>query len=691
MIFKICVCECGHGHIRRDMEFAEVEQERLDGAAAVQPDMEKKKKKKLNMKPVVNYPRNKVSEKSVGTFFSQLNNKQGNSNSSKKSQKPSFEDDVASDGDGDALPIPGLKLSPLTLNLDLSTITLNYKGTSNKAKKLTSAQTSSNKDEDGWTTVSKGSARRENKLDDLATNTFIENNSKDSLLSETKLHHTTETDKVFHSDDESYDMDVLQPSEASTEVLSAVNIRNEYSKKVVEDDTENELSRSELEQMLEELVEEKWVEELSKKKALDKVKYLVDHNQDLSNALVTERNKLQQSINFLQQSNMELREVAETREAALQKQLGEQQTALLDEVDARKVCLEQIGYLNNLYQGLQNDHARAVSVLESDRTKLEKEMIEATEMVKSHDKAVSQMVQLENKKMLSKVDGMEAKVESFNNIVNDLKKQMEEISVNNFVSKENLVSEKKLVRNLKDQLEAERTAHKNEVKTILETVLAVLKSNTRNGLSSTIFQQILREIEAHNNLEAADLTNLVGKFYEEKSDQSEIAPPSSFCTRQSVFSSTDKQFTNKECPWLMEMLETVRQEATQTQDRVEMLEALVKNLQWKTMLMERKLTISEEMDKSDSKEKRLMGMKTKIVDLVQDFSHFEEMSSEMACEQDVVEHQIDTINYGVDQQVLDNKTLREDLTRMEKKMEAFEEEVKVDKSKRQSWSACMWL
>ena len=28
------------------MEFAEVEQERLDGAAAVQPDMEKKKEKK---------------------------------------------------------------------------------------------------------------------------------------------------------------------------------------------------------------------------------------------------------------------------------------------------------------------------------------------------------------------------------------------------------------------------------------------------------------------------------------------------------------------------------------------------------------------------------------------------------------------------------------------------------------------
>jgi len=141
----------------------------------------------------------------------------------------------------------------------------------------------------------------------------------------------------------------------------------------------------------------------------------------------------------------------------------------------------------------------------------------------------------------------------------------------------------------------------------------------------------------------------------------------------------------------MEMLETVRQEATLTQDRVEMLEALVKNLQLKTMLMERKLTISEEMDKSDSKEKRLMGMKTRIVDLVQDFSQYEEMSSEMACEQDIVEHQIDTLNYGVDQQVLDNKSLREDLTRMEKKMEAFEEEVKVDKSKRQSWSACMWL
>ena len=582
------------------------------------------------MKPVVNYPRNKVSEKSVGTFFSQLNNKQGNSNSSKKSQKPSFEDDVASDGDGDALPIPGLKLSPLTLNLDLSTITLNYKGTSNKAKKLTSAQTSSNKDEDGWTTVSKGSARRENKLDDLATNTFIENNSKDSLLSETKLHHTKETDKIFHSDDESYDMDVLQPSEASTEVLSAVNIRNEYSKKVVEDDTENELSRSELEQMLEELVEEKWVEELSKKKALDKVKYLVDHNQDLSNALVTERNKLQQSINFLQQSNMELREVAEAREATFQKQLGELQATLLAEVGARKECLEQNGYLSCLYQGLQNDHARAVAVLEDDRTKLKKEIIEATELIKSHDIiAASQMV---------------------------------EMSTNNLVYEESLISGKKIVRNLQDQLEAERNDHKNELKTILETVQDALKLKTRNGFSSSIFQQILKKIEAGYNPEAADVTNVVSKLYDEKSDNSEVTPLSSFCTSQSVVSTTDKQVNNSEASLLL--------------GRVEMLEATVKTLQLKSMVMERKLTMSEEIDMSGSKDERVM--KEKIVDLVNEFNQFEEMSSEKACEQEMAEYQ----------QVLDMKTLREDLTRMEKKMEAFEEKMKDDQSKRQSWSAC---
>merc|ERR1719186_1184329 len=397
--------------------------------------------------------------------------------------------------------------------------------------------------------------------------------------------------------------------------------------KVVEYNRENKLSRSELEVLIGELVEEKLVKEICKKNALEKVKTVVKHNRDLSNAMVTEKNKLQQSIDFLQQSNMELREVADAREATFQKQLGELQATLLAEVGARKECLEQNGYLSSLYQGLQNDHARAVAVLEDDRTKLKKEIIEATELIKSHDIiAASQMV---------------------------------EMSANNLVYKESLISGKKIVRNLQDQLEAERNDHKNELKTILETVQDALKLKTRNGFSSSIFQQILKKIEAGDYPEAADVTNVVSKLYDEKSDNSEVAPQSSFCTSKSVVSTTDKQVDIKEASLLM--------------GRVEMLEAIVKTLQLKSMVVERKLTMSEETDIPDSKDKRVM--KEKIVDLVKDFNQFEEMSSEMACEQEY-------------QQVLDMKTLREDLTRMEKKMEAFEEKVKDDQSRRQSWSAC---
>ena len=94
---------------------------------------------------------------------------------------------------------------------------------------------------------------------------------------------------------------------------------------------------------------------------------------------------------------------------------------------------------------------------------------------------------------------------------------------------------------------------------------------------------------------------------------------------------------------------------------------------------------------TDSKDKRMMIMNEKIVDLVKECSLFEELCSEKASEQDKAEQQIVTLNCGVNQQVADNKTLREDLTRMKKKMEAFEEEMKFDKSKRQSWSACKWL
>eukprot|EP00092_Neocalanus_flemingeri_P095844 GFUD01121957.1.p1 GENE.GFUD01121957.1~~GFUD01121957.1.p1 ORF type:complete len:284 (+),score=105.27 GFUD01121957.1:46-852(+) len=268
---------------------------------------------------------------------------------------------------------------------------------------------------------------------------------------------------------------------------------------------------------------------------------------------------------------------------------------------------------------------------------------------------------------------------------------MEKISANNLLTEKNLLSEKKLVRNLEDQLEAKEIAHRNSVKTILESVIIVLKSSTSNDLSSTIFQQVLKKVEALNELEASDLTNLVSKFYQIKPDKTEFGPQSGLCSSQPVFSTTDKQVSSTECALLMKRMETATQEAQQTCDRVDMLETSVSTLQWKNMVMESNMRKGEVVVMTDRGEKKLSGIKEKIEDLVKEFSQFEKMSMEKVFDQDLIEQQLDGLNCRVDQQISDNEKLRKDLIKMEKKMETFDEDIAAERSKKQSWAACNWL
>eukprot|EP00092_Neocalanus_flemingeri_P106896 GFUD01137167.1.p1 GENE.GFUD01137167.1~~GFUD01137167.1.p1 ORF type:complete len:629 (+),score=209.90 GFUD01137167.1:87-1889(+) len=594
----------------------------------------------------------------------------------------------------------------------------NSKSVSRKVKELSNALVNPVNKEDGWTVVSKGSVRRENRhtyFHDLAS-------SDEPGIEDVKLDNTAVPDEVYLSDDEGCDNGQVEEGWSASDHsligetnsgfnmdLSVASLGAEDVKIKVEDGGNKleKLSNKQLQEILGELQEEILLEETSKKKALEKVKSLHEQNQVMSRAVkclheqnqtmdrafLSERNKFQEDIDFLQQSNMELREVAEAREVGLHQQLEDLQTAFTAEVETKNKLLQQNFHLRGLIQDAHIDHARSVAEADNERTKLKEQEVEAAEMVKENDREAFQVLEIEKMKILVSVDAMEVKIKSLVNTVDYFKGEMEKISAINKVTEENLVSEKKLVKNLRDQLEAKEIANKNSLKTILETVLIVLKSSTSNGLSSTIFHQVLTKVDALNELEATDFTNLVSQLYQNKPDQCEVAPQSDLCSSQIVVSTTDKQVSSKECALLMERMETASQEAQQTCDRVDMLEASVKTLQWKNKVMESNMTRKEEVviADSDSGGKNLSGIKEKIVDLVKECSHFEKMSRKMVCDQNVTEQQIDELSCGGEQQISDNEKFRVDLIKMKKKMEAFEEEINVERSKKQSWTACKWL
>ena len=55
LVYKLCTCDCGHGHIKKDLE----EEKSVQASKSTE---EKKKKEKVNLKPKLNLPMDKVSE-----------------------------------------------------------------------------------------------------------------------------------------------------------------------------------------------------------------------------------------------------------------------------------------------------------------------------------------------------------------------------------------------------------------------------------------------------------------------------------------------------------------------------------------------------------------------------------------------------------------------------------------------------
>ena len=134
---------------------------------------------------------------------------------------------------------------------------------------------------------------------------------------------------------------------------------------------------------------------------------------------------------------------------------------------------------------------------------------------------------------------------------------------------------------------------------------------------------------------------------------------------------------------MMGMLDTVREEARLTNNKVEMLEDQVQSLQWKQMLMEKKL-VNSQMKKSDTGDNRLDSMKEKILDLVRDCDQIGERSSRMAVGQDRAHQRIEALGDGADQQILENKSLRVDFAKFEEQMAALQVDMKSDRNQKQT-------
>jgi len=173
LVFKTCACDCGHGSLRKDLDF--VPSKAVDGAAAgaaaqAQPDVQdkkKRKKEKTTLKPKLNFSVLNVS----GSYFGSIRQKEdevenvptlpyeplpprlGQRLSSEKSDSPS------------PVPIiPGLNPIPVLANIN-STLT-KFRADPEKFEKASSAPPQ-NTPEDGWVTVSKPGTNRRNSQQNL--------------------------------------------------------------------------------------------------------------------------------------------------------------------------------------------------------------------------------------------------------------------------------------------------------------------------------------------------------------------------------------------------------------------------------------------------------------------------------------------------------------------------------------------
>merc|ERR1719318_1859343 len=429
----MCACECGHGHIRRDLEF---EEEVVDRAAAAQAGLEKKKKKKSAevVKPTLNVRRDKVSQKSVGNF-----------SYTKHTKKPA-RDEYHGEEFETRQCIPGLQAAraPLKLNLDLSALKPKKEKLS-KGKKSSVPKSSSNpEDDDGWTTVSKGGpGRRE------AGEAAITTNQK-KLKEDTNVRQLKDMHEVYQSDDGNIsDNDgfssIDEPHEASINDLSDVSYGiNPVETKIVG------VSDKQIEEMLGNLVEEKLIEEIAKKKALAEVTSLAEQNRNTRDAFLSERKRLLEDVQTLNQSNMEFREASEAREQMLQMQIDELQAALNEEVHSRESVQNQNNDLKRLIKCVEDEKEKLVASLSAARMEGSEQIAQAADMVKVHQETSLQMLEKEKMKMMRNVDSVEERLESLKSTADMLRENFEIFSMKNLESEEKLTAERNLVGDLKN-------------------------------------------------------------------------------------------------------------------------------------------------------------------------------------------------------------------------------------------------
>merc|ERR1719318_995944 len=334
--------------------------------------------------------------------------------------------------------------APLKLNLDLSALK-SKKEKSSKGKKSSVPNSSSNpEDDDGWTTVSKGGpGRRE------ASGAALTTNQK-KLKEDTNVRQLKDMHEVYQSDDGNIsDNDgfasIDEPHEASINSLSDVSYGiNCMETKMVG------VRNKQIEEMLGNLVEEKLIEEIAKKKALAEVTSLAEQNRSMRDAFLSERKRLLEDSETLNQSNMELREASEAREQMLQMQIDELQAALNEEVHSRDSVQNQNNHLKRLIKCVEDEKEKLVDSLSAARKERSEQIAQAADMVKVHQETSLQMLEKEKVKMMRNVDSVEERLESLKSTAEMLRENLESISMKNLESEEKLTAERNLVGDLKN-------------------------------------------------------------------------------------------------------------------------------------------------------------------------------------------------------------------------------------------------
>jgi len=625
LVYKLCACECGHGHIRRDLDHGE---DRVEGAVANQADLEKKKKKKSEVvKPKLNCRRDKVSQQSVGNFsYFNKPNKDGKEKHTRTVLKEFKEVEPETSSF-----IPGLQpsLKPLTLNLDLPAL-------EPKPRKTSVSMSSSGDCDEGWITVSKSSGRKGvDQANEQKTGPKKVSSKIPEPSVEEDLFEVYESDEdIVESVSDNVVLDICSGehlSEASIEdVSSSYSNNNGF----------EQISDTQLEEMLGNLVAEKLGEEIAKNKALAEVSCLVDRNRILSEAFLTEKSRWLQDIQILNESITELRKVSKTRETLLQLEVDDLGIKLHQEIADNGSVQAENGYLNRLVKCIECDKEKVATEFEVERTGWKVQIAEAGRMVKFHENVALEMLGKEREKMLRCTMSMEERLQSLGCTAEDMKKVIENLLLKNGQAEENLLSEKKMVQNLSEKL---KMASLTEFKNLPDSVV-------ENDLATNIIQQMAQK----------DATSFVKEGFQSTARSSQLTP---------------LDISRDSAALVLEMLQKVKDETRQTKSKVELLEGTVQTLEIKQQETEKDVSIYRNST-TGSANNMLKGMKDKILGLVKDCDQFGEMSVKMASAQVQSHKQILYLDAGVDQQNLENDDLRAKMANLAEKMAALENDMK---------------